>query len=170
MWPKYILIALLFYFLALLQTSFFAHFSLLGIIPNLVFIFFFLLAFFAHEENVSFLWRLLFFSVIAGFLLDIFYGYFLGFSVVLLFVLGFLAHRAHSMLLDSSGNFSAGYFTAIFLASFLIYQIILQPKIITDWKILPILLFNVLFALVGFFIFVKISQPGQNNRQLKLFR
>ncbi len=56
------------YILALLQTSFFAHFSFAGFIPNILFIFVILLNMFEKYD----LYSGMFSAVGAGFLLDVF--------------------------------------------------------------------------------------------------
>ena len=48
-WQKTLVVIILFYIFALLQSSFFVHFSLLGAVPNLVFAFFALLVFFEKK-------------------------------------------------------------------------------------------------------------------------
>jgi len=49
MWIKPLVAVILFYFSAILQNSFFAHFIFLGASLNLIFIFFFLFVFFEKQ-------------------------------------------------------------------------------------------------------------------------
>jgi len=74
---------IVFYFLSLIQTSFLAHFSLWGVVPNLVFIIAVFINFFNFPQ-----YQKLFSAFIAGLYLDIFslsntFGFF-GFYTLLL--------------------------------------------------------------------------------------
>ena len=76
----------LFSLIAFLQTSFFARFSVFGIVPNLLLVAFFLFFLLAKSNPAS--W---FFPALgAGFVLDMSSPRFIGFWPALLFVFGFL--------------------------------------------------------------------------------
>jgi len=84
---KNILISILIlYFLVLLQTSFFVHFNLWGIVPNFVIILVILWNFFEKEKSFLSLGFLI--ALIGGFFLDIFSSWPFGFYIV---ILGLLA-------------------------------------------------------------------------------
>jgi rod shape-determining protein MreD len=61
--------------LALWQASFFVHFPIFGVTPNLILIAVILLNLFEKPEDYGGLWG----SFIAGFFLDVFSGSFIGF-------------------------------------------------------------------------------------------
>ncbi len=73
---------ILFYFLSLLQTSFLAHFSFWGIVPNVLVLLVIGISVFANSDSSSGLLA----ALGAGFFLDIFSQKPLGFSVAILFV------------------------------------------------------------------------------------
>jgi rod shape-determining protein MreD len=64
---KIIILVLIFYFLILMQASFLVHFSILGIVPNLVFIF----VIFINILNFA-QWQKFYSAIVGGFYLDIF--------------------------------------------------------------------------------------------------
>ena len=76
MWKKIVAPILLFYFFALLQTSFFVHFSLFGVVPDLVFILYFGFTFYSIKKNQLLgnarVYEMVFLAITAGFFLDIF--------------------------------------------------------------------------------------------------
>jgi rod shape-determining protein MreD len=84
---KQILILLVaFYLLALLQTSFFIHFRVLGIIPNFILISVLLINIFENpQKNTG-----MFAGFFGGFFLDIFSSNFIGFYAFILLALSFL--------------------------------------------------------------------------------
>ncbi len=90
MLKKIVFSLLLFYFLALFETSFLSHFSLWGQVPNLLLIALFLIIFFEKKITDYFPVE----AVIAGFFSDIFSRRFLGVSVVIFFLASFLLERA----------------------------------------------------------------------------
>ena len=78
--------SLLFTLIAFLQTSFFAHFPIFGIIPNFLLVSFFL--FLVLYRSDSFQW--FFPALLSGLVLDMYSDSFIGFWPALLFVFGFL--------------------------------------------------------------------------------
>jgi len=76
---KILISIILFYFLALLQTSFLAHFSICGIVPNLILITVILWNFFEKPKDYSGLYG----AAIGGFFLDIFSNRFVGFYILI---------------------------------------------------------------------------------------
>lgn len=76
---KIIFFTLIFYFLALWQVSFLAHFPIFGIVPNFVVAAVVFLNLFQRPEDYSGLWA----GLIAGFFLDIFSAGFIGFYTLI---------------------------------------------------------------------------------------
>ncbi len=80
---KLSIIIIFFYILALLQTSFLVHFSVLGIIPNLILISVIFINFFEDiKENNGILS-----AFIGGFFLDIFSENIFGFQILVLIII-----------------------------------------------------------------------------------
>jgi len=79
MFKKVLISIIIFYFLSLLQTSFLVHFSICGIVPNLILIIVILWNFFEKPKNYSGLYI----AVIGGFFLDIFSNRFIGFYILI---------------------------------------------------------------------------------------
>lgn len=75
-----------FYFLALCQTSFLAHFSAFNVIPNLVLIAVILINILESPKNYTGV----FIAFAGGFFLDIFSSGFIGFYVLILVAAAFL--------------------------------------------------------------------------------
>lgn len=148
MWVKYLITIILFYFFALLQSSFFAHFNFFGAFPNFVFILFFLLIFFDKETNY---YKIFFYSAIAGILLDFFsYAYF-GISVVLLFCIGILLKKIQSALLQRQDKYPVIYFLPLFLISFIFYEAFFTTNI--GFESVAEIIYNLIFAWIGFYVF-----------------
>jgi rod shape-determining protein MreD len=119
-WQKPLLIILLFYLFALVQTSFLAHFSLFGTIPNLVFTLFFLLVFFIKKnEN----YQIIFFAFIAGIFLDIFSYTYIGPSIIFLLIIGFLLKKSQSLLKNRESSHPFIYFLPLFVIFLLAYDL-----------------------------------------------
>ncbi len=153
MWKKFLLIVILFYLFALLQNSFFTHFSLFGTTPNLVFILFFLLVFLAKKDppaRTGSYYQILFFSITAGFLLDIFTYKYIGLSIIYLIIIAVLLKKIQSLLQDSSENYPFIYFLPLFAIFLLAYNQAITPYL--NWTILFSLAYNLIFATIFFFI------------------
>src|SRR3989344_9256457 len=121
MWQKILVIILLFYIFILLQNSFFVHFNLFGATPNLVFIFFFSLAFFNRKDKN---YQIIYLASIAGILLDISSYTYLGPSIISLIIIGFLLKKIQLLLKERKDNYPFAYFLPLFLVFFVIYQIL----------------------------------------------
>jgi len=164
MWKKLLVIILLFYLLALLQNSFFAHFNLFGTAPNLVFIFFFLLVFFEKKENN---YQVILFAIIAGAFLDIFSYTYIGPSIVLLVIIGILLKNVQSLLKNREDNRPFIYFLPLFIIFLLAYNLLLdlylyfldpnKIAVIISTKIIFSLIYNSFIASVSFYLYKKIS-------------
>lgn len=121
MWQKTLVIIFLFYFFALLQNSFFTHFNLFGVIPNLVFIIFFLLVFFERKDNN---YQIIFLAITAGIFLDIFSFTYIGPSIISLIIIGILLKNAQSLLKNKRDIYPFIYFLPLFIIFLLIYNLL----------------------------------------------
>ncbi|MCX6724358.1 MAG: hypothetical protein NT155_04315 [Candidatus Staskawiczbacteria bacterium] len=161
-WQKALVVIFLFYFLALLQGSFFAQFSLFGAVPSLVFILFFLSVFFGKKDN----YLIIFLAFIAGIFLDLFSPYtYLGVSIALLLLVGFLLKKTQAMLKNRGDNNPFIYFAPLFLVYLVFYEIFLKvvlryldpsrSLIVFDSLFAIGIVYNLILATIGFWIFKK---------------
>lgn len=162
MWFKYLFLIVIFYFLAVLQSSFLSYFNILGSVPNLIFVLFFLLIFFDKNKN---LFDNLLLAIFAGFFLDIFNTSFLGISVILLVLIYFIIAKLLNSLKSSTDQYPLAYFVPIFIISLLIYQTG-NKNLNFSWVFVADVFYNLIFALIGYFIFRKFL--GKDTRQLSL--
>jgi len=80
---KILIFIAVFYFLALIQTSFMVHFSVWGLIPNLIFLSVIVWNVFEKSKNNFGIYQ----ATAAGFFLDIFSSRVIGFNVIILIFL-----------------------------------------------------------------------------------
>lgn len=166
MWIKPLITIILFYLFAILQNSFFVHFSLFGAAPNLVFVLFFTLIFFADPKKYYYI---IFYVVCAGLFLDIFLYSYLGASIILLLLIGFFIKRAQGILSEKKDNFPFIYFLPLFLISLIIYDMLL--KLSPNLKgFIAEVSYSMLFACIVFYVCKKFFKFGANDRQLPLFK
>lgn len=162
---KYLVITLLFYFFAVLQNSFFVHFNILGTAPNFVFILFFILIFFSPHKGL-YSWEDLFYSVIAGFFLDVFYYSYFGVSFVLLSIIAVIIKKLLSSLKQRKDKYSIVYFIPLFFIFFVIYSVLSGiyfyffsvsgssiVSYVIGWIFLVKIIYNCIFAVIGFYIY-----------------
>jgi rod shape-determining protein MreD len=164
MWLKYFIVVVIFYFFALLQNSFFIHFNFLGATPNLVFIFFTVLLFFSALS-----WENFFYAATGGLFLDFFSHTYFGISIIFLLAVGFLFKKIQSLLKENRGDsFPLVYFLPLFFMSFIAYDLLLRSA---GFRIglLAEMAYNLLFAVIIFYIYKRFFQLKTDNRQLKLF-
>lgn len=170
MWLRYLIITLLFFVFALLQASFLPYFNIFGANLNIVFILFFILIFFNKNREGFFI------AIIAGIFLDLFLPLYFGLSIISLLLIYSLKEITIYFLKDSQEKFSIIYFAPMFSASFIIYQFILylyftifnlQPNI--NQSIIAGLIYNLIFAIAGFYVYKILLQPDNLENQLKLF-
>ena len=170
---KYVIIFLLFFIVSLLQVSFFPYFNILGASPDLVFILFFILIFSAQEnENYD----VLFFAITAGFFSDILLLSYFGLSMV-----SFLAAYCFKKLIvhfmkEARNKYLVFYFIPVFSACFVLHRFVLYVfSIFLHFEfnfgstIFISLMYNLVFACIGFYAYRKAAHLGNTNRQLKLF-
>lgn len=168
MWYKYPAVIIMFYLLALLQASFFAHFAFFGAFPNLVFIFLFLLIFFGGKKMKT---SSIIYAIFAGIILDIFSGAILGFSAVLLIALGFASKKIQTSLNEKEDSYPFSYFLPLFLICLLAYEILLAAYLkdldfgFTFWAGLA---YNALWAAVGYYIYRKLNVQKIQSKKFGL--
>jgi len=175
-WFKFLLIIPLFYLFALLQNSFFIYFNFFGAVPNLVFILYFTLIFFDKKDSY---YSAIFYAILAGLFLDVFSAYRLGISVVLLIIIGLLIKKTQSSLNEKNDNYPFAYFITLFLASFIIYNLLLKislyflnPNFIAltlSFKFLAGIIYSLFFSAIGFYISKKLLGLAENNKKNKFF-
>ncbi len=165
MWKKTLAVILLFYVFALLQSSFLAHFALFGATPNLVFILFFLVSFFSKKEEI---YQVIIFGIIAGFFLDIFSYSYIGLSIILLIIFGFVLKKIQSLLKNAETKYPLKYFLPLFTVFLLAYELLigaslyfLDPsrlRINFGVETLFYLIYNLIGASLMFYIYKKIPE------------
>lgn len=160
MWLKTLIIIFLFYLLAVLQSSFFVRFNIMGAVPNLVFILFFIIIFF--KKNSSY-YEIMFWSIAAGFLLDVFsYSYF-GVSIMLLLITGILLKKVMQSLKEKKDKYPIAYFAPLFLVFYVFYDVfsglflfLFDPSHIIfsfTWPLLLSILYNLTVAIFSFYVY-----------------
>jgi len=112
---KILFFFLFFYILVLVENSFFVHFKLFGGVANLVLLAIILIIFFEKPKATSGI----IIAAIGGFYLDLFSDFWIGTSVFLLVILGFLAKK----ILDLFHQRKVIHFILVFLLIFLGYSI-----------------------------------------------
>jgi len=175
-WVKPFIAIILFYFSAVLQNSFFAHFVFLGASLNLVFIFFFLFVFF--EKQAEYFLPFLY-AIIGGFFSDVFSPVSLGISIILFIIIAFLIKKIQSLLKEEKDNYPLIYFSPLFLLSFASYSLLFQAFLFPptfqnitlrfDWSFIIEIIYNSLFAILIFYIYKRYIKLNDDNRQLNLF-
>ncbi len=169
MWLKLLIVTTVFFLLGLFQSSFLPHVSIMGIIPNLVFILFFVLVFFekstAYHEGI-------FYTVIAGLVTDIFSSSYFGPGILSLLVTYSAMKILFYLLEERRGKYLFFYFLIVFLVSFILYEILFSLFVIIPHgtftlrqNIIVEESFNMAIALLVFYFY-----PGKNPTQLTLFK
>jgi rod shape-determining protein MreD len=159
----YIATIFLFYLFAVLQNSFFVHFSLFGAVLNIVFIFFFLLVFFQKKASY---YKIIFYSIFAGLFLDFFSYTYFGVSIILLLFVGLIGKKIQTSLQEKNNDkFPTAYFVLLFLFSFTVYDFLLRI-FLSSFNFLAVLqsvnigfilevVYNFFVAFVVFYIYKK---------------
>ncbi|MCX6719660.1 MAG: rod shape-determining protein MreD [Candidatus Staskawiczbacteria bacterium] len=180
MWPKYLVIFLLFYLFAMLQNSFFAHFNLFGAVPNIVFILFFVLVFYCTRGRSTSGLEISFYAISAGLFLDFLSSTYFGVSIILLLIIGFFAKTAQSFLQEKRNDkFPIIYFLPLLLASLLAYDLLLgifsnkfnltQAFLGFGQTLLPEIIYNLLVAIEVLYFNRKLIKTNTEDHQLRLF-
>ena len=158
---KILAIILFFYFLTLLQSSFLNHFSILGIIPNLVLILLCLVGFFEKPHK----YLGVFSALAAGFFLDVFSKSFFGISILSMVIVYFFIKELINILRDTVQKYSIFYFIPIFIISVILYDFLfalfsyfsIHSILLTfaGYALLVKIFYNLVFATIGFCLFKK---------------
>lgn len=152
MWLRLLILFLLFGFLGILQTSFLAHFNIMGSAPNLVFILFFLAVFFSARSGPALGWEDILYSVIAGFFLDILFFPYFGGAIVLLLIIVFILKHLLFSLKKTRDKYPIVYFAPLFVLSLIVFNLPqAMPRL--SWAFLIEIVYNLVFALFGFYIY-----------------
>ncbi len=184
MWKGISAIVILFYIFALLQNSFFVHFNLFGVVPDIVFILYFSCAFFLpkifhYPDRYGIFWTT-FLAVTAGFFSGIFLYPNLGLSIICFVVVGFILRQIQLSLLRKDGRYPFLYFLSLFIISLLGYYLLVgvsanfltPPKFLVFFtsKTIFSVIYDSVLAVIFFYIYDIFSKNNPNTRQLKLFR
>ncbi len=172
MWLRPLITIFLFYFFAVVQSSFLARFNAFGV-PDLIFIFFFVLLFFSAGNSHRLGWEDIFVAITAGFLLDIFsYSYF-GVSITLLLVIAILVKKIMGSLRERNDRYPLVYFASLFLIFNIAYYVssgiflyYFDPAHLVfalNYIILLQTLYNLFFAVLFFFIFKRFAGAYVKN-------
>jgi len=166
---KYSIVTLLFFVLFLFQNSFLPFFNIVGQIPNLVFILFYLLLFFDKNEE-SFFW-----SIFAGFLLDVFSPYYLGISIISLLIIYLAKKLLNYFLKDIKGKYFFVYFISLFSVNFILYNLLIYIfslifgfQFTIGMVLIVSLAYNIILLIPGFYIYRFLVRPDYLENQLKL--
>lgn len=167
---NYLITALLFLIFALIQAVFLPFFGIMGQIPNLVFILFYLIVFF-DEKKEGFFW-----AIFAGFLLDVFIPSYFGISIASLLIIYLIQKASRYFLKDIKGKYFILNFVALFSVNFIIYNIfiyiasmIFAFEFTIGLSFIISLMYNIVFLLPGFYIYKLLARPDYLENQLKLF-
>lgn len=162
MFYKYLILIVFFYFISLIQNSFLVHFSILGVIPNLILILTCLFTFFEKPQSYYGIVS----AVIGGFFLDIFSGSFIGMSILSLIIIYFLIKEFLRRLKDIPSEYLFLYFILILIFVLLFYElfvslfsVLFNYSSLSFFHIYALLVkitYNLILGLIGFFLFKKI--------------
>jgi hypothetical protein len=162
MWLKYLFITIIFFILALLQASFFSYFSILGVTLNFVFILFFLILFFCRKDKIF----KIFTAITAGFFLDVFSISIFASCIVSFLIINFVAEKLFSNLKETDEKLPIFSFLLFFLLFFIFNELFLDliiyfsSRLLSSnlgWVFLIQLVYNLLFAIIGFYVFKKLQ-------------
>lgn len=177
MWEKPLIVIIMFYFFALLQSSFFVHFNLFGAVPNLVFVLFFLLLFF--EQPGSFApfskgFDAIFLALVGGFFLDVFSFAYLGPSVAIFLIIGALLIKIKKILKATQDPYPFYFFLPLFFVFLVTYNVLISVfyyfagfskmlivfNSVTVWS----LIYNIFIAVVAFLVYKSISSRKKSSK------
>ena len=189
---KIITVMVLFFLLSIAQVAFVGHINLMGTVPNLIFIFFFLLIFFQNpspdyhtRSDQSFLEDLLrpealIIIILGGFFLDVVSLNAMGQAAVVLAVIYFLIKVLFYFLHERQDKHPLIYFVPLFLLFFFGYQGTLYlagylaHNPVTVFSLSPEyfigICYNLLVAVIGFLAYKVVEKYQNTHRQLTLFK
>lgn len=178
MWFKYVMIILFFYILAVLQNSFLLY--VIGVVPNLLFVAFFIITFFSEYgekgEHSNQYYNGFFLSIISGFFLGVFSTLNFGFSIILMVIIYFFIKMLIHFLRERQDRYLILYFLSIFFISLFIYHILLNllsgsfhSTVDFNENIFIAVVYNMILAHGGFYGYRYIIKKNYTDNQLKLF-
>ncbi len=170
-WVSYAALMIVLFAATLVQESFLVHLAAFGVVPNLVFVVFFVAAFF-EKRNMGYG---MYVALAAGFFLDLLLPFGFGSAMVVLLLLYFFIKLMQYFLKERQGKYRVVYFAVAFLVSFLVYTFLLSLRtnihafsLILHPVLMPALLYNGVLALLGFYVYKTIDDK-LSDRQLTLF-
>lgn len=193
MWLKYPIIIFIFFIASLFQVSFLPHFGIMGGIPDFIFILFFILIFFnppshetsARQRKPNEYYYAFFLVIVAGFFSDVFLPSYFGISMISFLVVYYFKKLIVYFMKEVKDKYFIFYFIPIFSLCFILNAVILYlfsifllflPRsgipFVGQFDLGPIILirlvYSLVFACIGFYIYEKISNFLNKDRQLKL--
>ena len=170
-WFKYVIIAMLFFIFSWLQASFLPYFSVLGAIPNLIFILFFIIVFFEQSSGRAVPITT---AIIAGIISDLFLPSPFGVSIAAFLVIYFLYRIISHFLRSGQSDHLVFYFIGMFSVLFVAYHALLYLA----GMLFPVeaslgattfisLVYSLAFGLAGFYVGKALFAKSFDN-QLKL--
>jgi len=142
---------LILYFLYLLQESFFVHFNLFLVFPNLVLVFYLFIIFYASKKHPFA--EIIGYGLFSGFLLDVSGEKYFSISIVLLIFLGFLIRIFKNALNEAEGQKSLIYFLVLVVLFSGAYEGVINYKIFLSLAVLAKIAYNIIFGVVVFYIY-----------------
>ncbi len=159
---------------AILQSSFFPSLSILGNIPNLVFILFFIIIFFEGKNDYDLgFWS----AIIAGFFLDNLILSYFGVAIVSLLVIYFLEKLTMHFIKEQQSKTLIVFFASLFLISYIVFNftvyvfsvlIDFQFNFSFDSSTIYLLFYSLVIACFGFYIYKFFIKKYKDEKQLKL--
>ena len=172
MWIKYILITLSFFIISIMQNSFLTYFGIMGELPNLIFILFFILIFFEGSDTY---FDGFFMAIIAGLFSDMFLPAYFGATIISLIVVYFLKKFLMYFITENQSKYPVFYFISLFSVCFIVNRLILyiisfflQLHFTFNSSIISSLIYNLVFACIGFYLYKKICKKSDLSNQLRL--
>ena len=171
---KYPIIISAFIITALFQNSFLSYFIMAGFIPNLLFVLFFILIF--SEQSHKYYGG--FFTVMmAGFIIGLFAPFYFGTAVASLLLVFIFLKTIFYFLKERKNEYLLLYFIPLFLISFALYNISIY--VFMNFPHLQFnlgrnhfieLIYNAVWAILLFSLYLYANNFPKKDRQLALFR
>ncbi len=159
MWLKYPVLIVMFILGAIVQSSLWPYFAIAGVVPNLIFVLFFLIIFFEKKQEYILGF---FMALLAGVLLDITMSLNFGVSIVSLLVIYIVYKMVSRFLKEAQGKNLVFYFAMVFSVAFLGYQAVAGASTI------PGLAYSLVVAIAIFYLYKNFGAKKSDDNQLKL--
>jgi len=159
-WIKYLIIVFCLFLLTLFQHSFLPFFTFKKIVPNLTFAFFLVIIFFLEKKQnkpLFYFLEIIFYSLVAGFLLDFFSFLESGVYPLFFLITGFLIGKLRSLLRDREDGVFSIDFLFVCIPPFLIY-FLFKLIFLSEYYLFVILelMYDFIFVLIFYSIFKRI--------------